>query len=105
MKQSLFESRHKAEWERFALALERLERGKETSQVAGFPKAYRHLCQHLALAQERGYSSFLIDSLQQRLVQARQERDRGQFRHGPARRPLPDPVGGGRSAERFPQPR
>lgn len=73
MKQSLFESRHKAEWERFALALERLERGKDTSQVAEFPKAYRRLCQHLALAQERGYSSFLVDSLQQQVLRGHQQ--------------------------------
>ncbi|MFW9078170.1 stage II sporulation protein M [Pseudomonas sp. P2757] len=73
MKQSLFENRHKAEWERFALALERLERGKDTAQVAAFPKAYRRLCQHLALAQERGYSSFLIDSLQQQVLRGHQQ--------------------------------
>ncbi|MGE1175991.1 stage II sporulation protein M [Pseudomonas sp. BW7P1] len=73
MKQSLFETRHKAEWERFTLALERLERGKDTSQVADFPKAYRRLCQHLALAQERGYSSFLIDSLQQQVLRGHQQ--------------------------------
>ena len=82
MKQSLFESRHKAEWERFALALERLERGKETSQVAGFPKAYRRLCQHLALAQERGYSSFLIDSLQQQVLRGHQQLYRHRSRLG-----------------------
>lgn len=73
MKQSLFESRHKAEWERFSLALERLERGKDTSQVAEFPKAYRRLCQHLALAQNRGYSSFLVDSLQQQVLRGHQQ--------------------------------
>ena len=73
MKQSLFETRHKAEWERFTLALERLERGKDTSQVAEFPKAYRRLCQHLALAQERGYSSFLVDSLQQLVLRGHQQ--------------------------------
>ena len=73
MKQSLFESRHKSEWERFSLALERLERGKDTSQVAEFPKAYRRLCQHLALAQDRGYSSFLVDSLQQQVLRGHQQ--------------------------------
>ncbi|WP_166225877.1 stage II sporulation protein M [Pseudomonas atagonensis] len=82
MKQSLFETHHKAEWERFALALERLERGKETSQVAGFPKAYRRLCQHLALAQERGYSSFLIDSLQQQVLRGHQQLYRHRSRLG-----------------------
>ena len=82
MKQSLFENRHKAEWERFTLALERLERGKDTSQVAGFPKAYRRLCQHLALAQERGYSSFLIDSLQQQVLRGHQQLYRHRSRLG-----------------------
>ncbi|MGF6666714.1 hypothetical protein ABIA53_000384 [Pseudomonas monsensis] len=82
MKQSLFESRHKAEWERFALTLERLERGKDTSQVAGFPKAYRSLCHHLALARERGYSSFLIDSLQQQVLRGHQQLYRHRSRLG-----------------------
>ncbi|MBV4485411.1 stage II sporulation protein M [Pseudomonas sp. SWRI153] len=82
MKQSLFESRHKAEWERFALALERLEHGKDTTQVAAFPKAYRRLCQHLALAQERGYSSFLIDSLQQQVLRGHQQLYRNRNRLG-----------------------
>ncbi|UVK87264.1 stage II sporulation protein M [Pseudomonas sp. B21-051] len=82
MKQSLFEIRHKAEWERFTLALERLEHGKDTSQVASFPKAYRRLCQHLALAQERGYSSFLIDSLQQLVLRGHQQLYRHRSRLG-----------------------
>ncbi|WP_409318361.1 stage II sporulation protein M [Pseudomonas sp. KCJK9016] len=82
MKQSLFESRHKAEWERFTLALERLERGKDTSQVADFPKAYRRLCHHLALAQDRGYSSFLIDSLQQQVLRGHQQLYRHRSRLG-----------------------
>lgn len=82
MKQSLFESRHKAEWERFAVALERLEQGKETAQVSDFPKAYRRLCQHLALAQARGYSSFLIDSLQQQVLRGHQQLYRHRSRLG-----------------------
>ncbi|WP_247841372.1 stage II sporulation protein M [Pseudomonas sp. MWU12-3103b] len=82
MKQSLFEARHKAEWERFILALERLEHGKDTSQAASFPKAYRRLCQHLALAQARGYSSFLIDSLQQLVLRGHQQLYRHRRRFG-----------------------
>jgi hypothetical protein len=73
MKQSLFESRHKAEWERFALALEHLNAARKPRRSSGFPKAYRRLCQHLALAQERGYSSFLIDSLQQQVLRGHQQ--------------------------------
>jgi len=73
MKQSLFESRHKAAAISLGKFLERLERGKDTSQVAEFPKAYRRLCQHLALAQDRGYSSFLVDSLQQQVLRGHQQ--------------------------------
>lgn len=73
MKQSLFENRHKAEWAQFALTLDRLERNRDHSRIAGFAKDYRRLCHHLALAQERGYSSFLIDSLQQQVLRGHQQ--------------------------------
>lgn len=73
MKQSLFESRHKSEWAQFALTLERLERNKQTSHARSFASDYRRLCHHLALAQERGYSSFLIDSLQQYVLRGHQQ--------------------------------
>ena len=66
MKQSLFESRHLQQWQTFAEQLKQLEQGKaKAADVADFPHQYRRLCQHLALAQERGYSSYLIDPLQQ----------------------------------------
>jgi uncharacterized membrane protein SpoIIM required for sporulation len=74
MKQSLFESRHQPEWEQFAQRLEQLESGKaQTEDCVSFPKDYRRLCQHLALAQERGYSSFLIDPLQQLALRGHQQ--------------------------------
>lgn len=74
MKQSLFESRHQPEWEQFAQRLEQLESGKaQTDDCVSFPKDYRRLCQHLALAQERGYSSFLIDPLQQLALRGHQQ--------------------------------
>ena len=73
MKQSLFENQHKAEWAQFSLMLDRLEHNKGTPRVASFPKDYRRLCQHLALAQERGYSSFLVDSLQQQVLRGHQQ--------------------------------
>lgn len=82
MKQSLFESRHKAGWEQFALTLDRLERGKNASRVATFAKDYRRLCQHLALARERGYSSFLVDSLQQLALRGHQQLYRHRSRLG-----------------------
>ena len=73
MKQSLFEHRHMAEWEQFSLMLDRLERDKHAVGVDSFPSDYRRLCQHLALARERGYSSFLIDSLQQQALRGHQQ--------------------------------
>lgn len=74
MKQSLFEHRHQPQWRAFTTQLEQLEQGKaKASDLAGFPHQYRRLCQHLALAQERGYSSYLIDPLQQLALRGHQQ--------------------------------
>ena len=74
MKQSLFESRHQPQWQAFAEQLKQLEQGKvKTSDVADFPHQYRRLCQQLALAQERGYSSYLVDPLQQLALRGHQQ--------------------------------
>jgi len=66
MKQSQFESRHQVEWRTFSETLDAFERGKKPSPTlsAEFPAAYRRLCQQLALAQARGYSTHTIDNLQ-----------------------------------------
>ncbi|MDF9903055.1 UNVERIFIED_ORG: putative membrane protein SpoIIM required for sporulation [Pseudomonas reinekei] len=82
MKQSLFERRHKAEWDRFCGLLEQLERDGKATDADSFPKDYRRLCQHLALARERGYSSFLIDSLQQHVLRGHQQLYRHRSRLG-----------------------
>ena len=64
MKQALFERQHQADWHAFAMQLDALERGRTGStQVGTFPAAYRRLCQQLALAESRGYSSQLIGQL------------------------------------------
>ncbi|MCD7037532.1 MULTISPECIES: stage II sporulation protein M [Pseudomonas fluorescens group] len=74
MKQSLFESRHQPQWQAFAEHLKQLEQGKaKPDDVADFPHQYRRLCQHLALAQERGYSSYLVDPLQQLALRGHQQ--------------------------------
>lgn len=74
MKQSLFESRHQHQWQTFAEQLTQLEQGKaKAADVAGFPHQYRRLCQHLALAQQRGYSSYLVDPLQQLALRGHQQ--------------------------------
>ncbi|NQD95396.1 stage II sporulation protein M, partial [Pseudomonas sp. CrR25] len=74
MKQSLFESRHQADWQAFAAQLEALERGKaDGQQCKGFAAAYRRLCQQLALAQARGYSNHLVERLQHLAMRGHQQ--------------------------------
>ena len=74
MKQSLFEHRHQPQWQAFAEQLGQLEQGKvKARDMADFPNQYRRLCQQLALAQERGYSSYLVDPLQQLALRGHQQ--------------------------------
>ncbi len=82
MKQSQFEQRHQESWQRFAERLEALERSRRKTEAgAGFAEHYRQICQHLALAQERGYSSYLVEPLQQLAMRGHQQlyRHRSQF--------------------------
>lgn len=74
MKQSLFEHQHQADWQAFGMQLDALERGKaDSQQCKGFAADYRRLCQHLALAQSRGYSSHLVEQLQQLALRGHQQ--------------------------------
>ncbi|HCE9574240.1 TPA: stage II sporulation protein M [Pseudomonas aeruginosa] len=74
MKQSLFEQRHQAAWQRFDKRLAFLGKGKKLEGSSDdFAADYRRLCQQLALAQERGYSSHLIDQLQQLAMRGHQQ--------------------------------
>ncbi|TBW01414.1 stage II sporulation protein M [Azotobacter chroococcum] len=65
MKQNAFERRHQAEWQAFARQLDALEHGKAGPDSRQFPAAYRRLCRQLALAEQRGYGSRLVEQLQQ----------------------------------------
>ncbi|MGV8917380.1 MAG: stage II sporulation protein M [Pseudomonas sp.] len=74
MKQSQFESLHQADWQHFEQLLDTLEHGKRKNAASEtFASDYRRICQHLALAQERGYSSLLIDPLQQLAMRGHQQ--------------------------------
>jgi uncharacterized membrane protein SpoIIM required for sporulation len=74
MKQSQFETRHQADWQQFAQLLEELERGIATRKKSEtFASDYRRICQQLALAQERGYSSYLVEPLQQLAMRGHQQ--------------------------------
>jgi len=74
MKQSQFENRHQSQWQRLRECLDALERGKnDPATQDNFPGDYRRLCHQLALAQERGYSSHLIDELHQLAMRGHQQ--------------------------------
>ena len=74
MKQAQFEKRHLASWQRFARQLAALEHNKLASkECEAFASQYRQICQQLALAEARGYSSHLIDRLQQLTLRGHQQ--------------------------------
>ena len=66
IRQSQFETRHQPDWQAFAQRLDALERSRRPVEASeSFAADYRRICQQLALAQERGYSSHLVDPLHQ----------------------------------------
>lgn len=74
MKQALFEARHQAQWQRFTDQLESLELGKADAKTSEtFASDYRRICHQLAVAQQRGYSSHLVDPLHQLAMRAHQQ--------------------------------
>ena len=82
MKQSQFELRHQDSWAHFGERLDALERSRGRNQAGdSFTEQYRQICLHLALAQERGYSTHLVEPLQQLAMRGHQQlyRHRSQF--------------------------
>ncbi|TWI58534.1 putative membrane protein SpoIIM required for sporulation [Pseudomonas duriflava] len=76
MKQSPFEHRYQAEWVRFDEHLGLLEKRRPLASpedIKRFAANYRRLCQHLALAQARGYSPGLVDRLRQLTLRGHQQ--------------------------------
>ena len=76
MKQELFEQHNSQHWQRFETkleALESLKRKDKLADVSGFAEHYRQVCHHLALAQERQYSPYLIDRLNQLALRGHQQ--------------------------------
>jgi uncharacterized membrane protein SpoIIM required for sporulation len=72
MRQRVFEERHEREWERFEAWLKRQERrrGKDAADAdaeaipdAEIPRAYRRVCQQLALARDRFYGADVVERL------------------------------------------
>lgn len=65
MKQQAFEAKHSDQWEQLESALGLDGKGGESADLpeADFPRAYRQLCQQLAVAEKRGYGSQLTERL------------------------------------------
>ena len=74
MNQHEFERQHEAYWQETEALIDSLAKRKRMDfSVAGeFPQRYRQVCQHLALARERQYTSHLIDRLNQLMLRGHQ---------------------------------
>lgn len=68
MKQEDFTHKNKPHWQ----ALEKLLVDKKQAQADDFPRTYRRVCQHLALARSRLYSNHLIEYLNSLVLRAHQ---------------------------------
>jgi uncharacterized membrane protein SpoIIM required for sporulation len=75
MKQEAFEARHAAEWREFEDWLDGRKRTRDVSGrtpdasvAAEVPQRYRRVCQHLALARDRGYGADIVDRLHRMAV-------------------------------------
>lgn len=60
MKQEVFEANNRGRWQVFQAMLDSRDRRPPSPE---FPHLYRQVCQHLALAQSRGYRPELVDYL------------------------------------------
>lgn len=82
MKEAQFTAQRQPEWDAWDHWIENISkkpRGKpsnslnqRTISTPDLPQAYRQLCQDLSIAQDRCYSTALIDGLQQRVLQVHQ---------------------------------
>lgn len=86
MKQQLFEQQYQPVWERFEQQLaflEKKDRDQPPVPLEQFAENYRHICHLLALAQERQYSPYLIDQLNELALRGHQHfyRRNGQVLH------------------------
>jgi uncharacterized membrane protein SpoIIM required for sporulation len=86
VKETQFIASREAEWEAWDRWLERAARRGETPVIAPaeLPRRFRCLCQDLAIAGERQYSSLLLDALRRRVAAAHQRIYGAQPRQGGA---------------------
>lgn len=74
MKQQVFEQQYHTVWEAFAAQLKTLEKNRKQApqDLQTFASHYRQICYLLALAQERQYSPYLIDQLNELALRGHQ---------------------------------
>lgn len=70
MKQVSFEQQHQTLWQDFSERCAEAEKKKPLTQ--DFPEQYRIICHHLAIAEQRNYSPYLIDSLNSLVLRGHQ---------------------------------
>ena len=68
MKQIQFEQKYEAFWQKFEFLLNDLEKRKKDKDSSlldryNFPKQYRKICNHFAIAKQRHYSPILTERL------------------------------------------
>ena len=59
MKQAEFESTHRSFWQAFEETVKELSKD-EDENLSSFPEDYRKVCQHLAIANSRGYAANIV---------------------------------------------
>ncbi len=63
MNETTFIERYEPTWRRFERLLAEADRTHPAEPIDEFPELYRQVCQHLAIADERGYRPALVDRL------------------------------------------
>lgn len=74
MNQQDFERRNEACWQATEALIDSLAKPGRAANIdtADFPQRYRQVCQHLAIARERQYASYLIERLNQLMLRGHQ---------------------------------
>ena len=74
MNQQEFERHHEAYWQQTEALIDQLTQHRriDTGVAGEFPQRYRQVCQHLAIARERQYTSHLIDRLNRLMLRGHQ---------------------------------
>ena len=74
MNQQDFERQHASYWQETETLIEHLSKSKRVplANAGEFPQRYRQVCQHLAIARERQYTTHLIDRLNQLMLHGHQ---------------------------------